>query len=498
MKRKNLTTAIVASIAGVAGISSISNAVNMNAEGVGQILIYPYYSVSEDGPNSLNTMITVVNTTDNAKAVKVRFLEGRNSREVMDFNLYLSEYDVWTAVLAPAVSTIAGHEGELSGKLFTNDTTCTSPNNVSGSQFLPYFFEGAGVGDPLYDEVSHDMVRSREGHFEIIEMGDIVSGSDTETWVTHVAGVPPNCAALDASWTLGGGANDWLIDPTVDLEPETSGGLFGSASIINVQDGTVVSYNAKAVESYRTSVFHSTPGNVLPDLNDGDSGSPSVVFYGGVAVSTYWPIARPIEAFSALFMRNQIYAEYEISASIGAETSYVFTFPTKGYYVDDFRSGQVPAIAPFTESFGEFGACEPYHPSIWDREEDFPSNLPGGPIISPPPPVGDPNIPKFCWETNVINVDKAALLSDVLYSDVAHSLESPYDNGWVRFSFDPLHTTSRGGSAINATGDVHTYEGLPVTGFAVQKYVNGTLPSNVLANYAGLFEHRYSKNIIIS
>ena len=36
-----------------------------------------------------------------AKAVKVRFLEGKNSREVLDFNLYLSAKDVWTAAIIP-------------------------------------------------------------------------------------------------------------------------------------------------------------------------------------------------------------------------------------------------------------------------------------------------------------------------------------------------------------------------------------------------------------
>ena len=48
-----------------------------------------------------NTLLSVVNSTASAKAVKVRFLEGRNSREVLDFNLYLSAKDVWGAALVP-------------------------------------------------------------------------------------------------------------------------------------------------------------------------------------------------------------------------------------------------------------------------------------------------------------------------------------------------------------------------------------------------------------
>ena len=34
------------------------------------------------------------------KSVKVRFLEGKNSREVLDFNLFLSPFDVWTAAVS--------------------------------------------------------------------------------------------------------------------------------------------------------------------------------------------------------------------------------------------------------------------------------------------------------------------------------------------------------------------------------------------------------------
>ena len=103
MKKNNLTTAVVAGLAGVAGISSIASAVNLNSDGLGQVLVYPYYTVNND----LNTLISVVNTTNEVKAVKVRFLEGKNSRECLDFNLYLSPYDVWTAALVAQTATSA-------------------------------------------------------------------------------------------------------------------------------------------------------------------------------------------------------------------------------------------------------------------------------------------------------------------------------------------------------------------------------------------------------
>ena len=95
MKRNTLTTAVLAGVAGMVGLTSVSNAVNLNSDGLGEVLIYPFYTVN----NGLDTLLSVVNTTADVKAVKVRFVDSKNSREVLDFNLYLSPFDVWTGVI---------------------------------------------------------------------------------------------------------------------------------------------------------------------------------------------------------------------------------------------------------------------------------------------------------------------------------------------------------------------------------------------------------------
>ena len=109
MKRNSLTTAVVAGIAGVAGFAGLANAVDLNPDGLGQVLIYPYYTVNKNQ----DTLLSVVNTDAvHGKAVKVRFLEGHNSREVLDFNLFLSEFDVWTAsIFALSDAGVTGSEG---------------------------------------------------------------------------------------------------------------------------------------------------------------------------------------------------------------------------------------------------------------------------------------------------------------------------------------------------------------------------------------------------
>ena len=102
-KRKSL----YAALAGVSalGAAGAAQAVNVNPDGLGQVLLYPYYTVRTDATGSaFNTLLSVVNTTASSKAVKVRFLEGKNSREVIDFNLFLSPYDVWTAAVIPTAA----------------------------------------------------------------------------------------------------------------------------------------------------------------------------------------------------------------------------------------------------------------------------------------------------------------------------------------------------------------------------------------------------------
>jgi hypothetical protein len=161
---------------------------------------------------------------------------------------------------------------------------------------------------------------------------------------------------------------------------------------------------------------------------------------------------------------------------------------------------------PFTSDFNPTGAaCEEYfvgdgpdangnRTGLWDREEQVPGVEVGDNIPSPPP--ADVVVPGafFCWETNVLefeDTDRSDGLSEILGSYNATHLQTLahpgeyFATGWVALRFDQA-------TADNVAGS--TYTGLPVTGFAVQRYVNSTDASGA-RNYAGLFAHRYSKSI---
>src|SRR5262249_50696840 len=156
-----------------------AEAVNLAPEGLGQALIYPYYTV-RNGANGFayNTLLSVVNTTASAKAVKVRFLEGKNSKEVLDFNLFLSHNDVWVA------SVFATANGAA---VSTTDQSCILPNQLpaAGQPFVNFAYSGDGADQTLD--------RTREGYVEILEMATYTDFSTTAIRITH--GSSQNCAA---------------------------------------------------------------------------------------------------------------------------------------------------------------------------------------------------------------------------------------------------------------------------------------------------------------
>jgi hypothetical protein len=501
MKRNNLTTAILAGITGVAGIASVSTAVNLNPDGLGQVLIYPYYTVN----NGLNTLISVVNTTDQTKAIKVRFLEGRNSRECLDFNLYMSPYDVWTAGLVPATATALfspGNVGQDTVKIVTFDNSCTDPLVISGYEFLPFAFTG-GFDDPL----SGDLVRCTEGHFEMIEMGNIVNAATVAAVDHGTNGTPANCSQIVANYSPGG---IWETDFNTDIEPPT-GGIFGSASLIDVVGGVDVSYNADAIDGFTNLALHTSPGDLTPNLNSGLNFT-SNVFSNASVVTDDWNTGS-VQAVSAVYMHNSVFGEYVLSNEFfNAGTEWVVTFPTKNFYVDalrDFTGLGVP-VAPFDNAISEFGACEVYSFNYYDREEQIADPLVANRPPSPLPPGGTVDEAVFCWETNVVefeNTERTVGDSLILGShNTTHFItqsvpaqaatpQGPavaaayFNEGWAAVNFNAATQTT------NDNARTRAYNGLPVTGFAIQRYTNSNLDGGVLANYAGLFAHRYSRDI---
>ena len=473
MKRNLLTAAVVAGFAGVAGLA---NAVELNPDGLGQVLIYPYYTVQANQ----TTLLSVVNTTNRAKAVKVRFLEGYNSQEVLDFNLFLSAYDVWTAGVFALTATGGGN-------VLTDDKSCTNPDLrnratklADGRSYEPFRNNQYQASGPK------GLERTREGYVEMIEMATIAVGSALESGVTHVSGTPDDCSVAR------------VVQPSDTALLPPSGGLFGSGTIVNGALGLIYAYNADAIDGFYTlgtGNLFSGSSSVIPSLAQAQTTATTARAFnyatassGGsnLVVTSDYALANAIDAVSSVFTASSINNEYVIETVSGSETEWVVTFPTKRFYVNP------GPIAPFPKTFNGT-SCAVVGIQYWDREEqttflvdDF-----------SPPPTTQPS--SLCYEAQVITFQKAAdytagagkgkVLGSILTTNIDPRGNPGFSSGWMSLNMDPAAEPH----ALRASLDGDVFHGLPVTGFMAVNYINGNL-GGVLANYSALYRHRSKRN----
>lgn len=442
MKKKLLAAAVAATLA-----QGVAQAANLNPDGLGEVLLYPFYTV-EGGHQ---TLISITNTTNKTKAVKVRFLEAKNSWEVLDFNLYLSPWDMWVGQIV--------EEGSDGAKLVVADNSCTVPNAVAdntidagGTNFRSFAINDAEGAEPQ---------RVREGHIEIIEMGELNDGA-LEAAARHGSdGVPANCTALETAWVNGSFANNASITAP-------AGGIYGVAHLVNVTEGKDYSYDATAIDGFSNVADHTDPGSIAPSLA---SASPAVsrVFNGDNVVTSNW--ARGIDAISALFMHKTVMNDFVREAAVAAKTDWVVTFPTKNKYVNS-----TPAVAPFTKTFAAGGACEEVTYTVTDREEQ---RVTAGLSVSPRPVNA---AEALCWEANVLAISGDSALSGL---NTLTSLSGvSFSSGWISADL----TTGARPALTSLNGD--NYWGLPTIGFAVEYFKNLSADAGKIAEYGALFQNK--------
>jgi hypothetical protein len=398
--------------------------------------------------------------------VKVRFLEGKNSAEVLDFNLYLSPKDVWTTAIVP----MGGGAG-----IVTHDNSCTIPAiPAAGKAFVNFQYTADGAGSSLD--------RTTEGYVEIIEMASYLDTSTTAKNVTHVNSVPPGCAKQTDSL----GASEARV-PT--------GGLMGGMTLINVNSGSDYTEDAVALDNFSDRSQYSGAGEILPNLAQASPAISSVVANNSVYTSA-WPAGA--DAVSAVLMHDQVMNEFVLDAGTNSGTDWVVTMPTKRFYVG-LGTGTPSEL--FQRNFNKTdGACDDVTLNIYDREENTTST----PIdFSPRPPTQTNSL---CWEANVITFNE----SNVLGSANVSNIPTTFQNGWLNLGFAdptiaPIHTltslaTLQISSVGQTTSGTATYAGLPVVGFAVQSFANGAITvgdRTVLSNYGGNFVQKGTRSITL-
>jgi hypothetical protein len=277
----------------------------------------------------------------------------------------------------------------------------------------------------------------------------------------------PSSAKLGDVWVDDGAAG------TTGISAPT-GGLYGAASIINVSDGTMISYNATAIDNFvaEDNTNHTKPGQDKPNLLTVGGQIRANVFESGFVTardeddngdvvsqeftkpdsdnSTRDTNVSALLALDAVLMADAIANEYVTDSASGAETEWVVTMPTKRFRADGkkFTAGigeKTVPLQPFTRQFAkDKGACEDMSFTYWDREEQDSQSAatPKPPVVSPAPPPGAPaEVFSLCREANVIR-----FASDGSYPDASGIFKEPkradtpfgytnfeldYSEGWV-------------------------------------------------------------------
>ncbi len=458
----------------IAALALPAQAVYINPQGTGQVLLFPYYSVN----GSQSTLISVVNTKNTAKVMRIRFREGYNAREVVDFNLVLGPNDAWTA-------TVFALQQADGASILTRDGSCTSPDKPSWTAPFP----GGGYQQAFYpfaydahnsDSGPTAITRTREGYVEVIEMAELRGAL-----AAAASGPQPlNCAPFQQIDTF-----------STDLLPP-GGGLHGNFAIVDVAEGTLFGGAATAIEDFSPVTLFTdfgTPPTLAVGYSRGGEVDALVPSDGGYATLTYSTTAFPAfggpNSISALLMADSVFGAMSREAGVGSHTEWVLTSPTKLFYTDNqmlgVALGDPGAMAPFDKTFGEggvAGSCVSYRAGGFDREGravDFATDPPGA--------VGALPQHALCYATNVVHFSNLTadgatpLLASRLGSKVWNPTPAT-ETANVRLQLG----VRSGGSARNtlpAGLRGPALRGLPVIGFEAVRYINGNVSPGVLANY---------------
>ena len=513
-KRKALSCAV---LAGLGAVATTAEAVVLNPDNTGQVLVYPYYTVQSAGGNLYNTYLSITNTTTRAKVLKVRFREGKTSAEVLDFNLYLSPNDMWVAAIVPD-GTGAGDPARI---VSGGDLSCTDPPIPTGGEPFKNF---AMTGADALPGATLD--RTREGYIEVFEMANLTGTAAANVTHPNTVGAAPACPNSIMSYLdPTGGVPAGLVG---NLEAP-NGGLYGNVTLINVGNGADMGYVAEALDQYSAVQYYATVSSTLPVLGLSANPPSSLVLANGTAYSQDFAASPSLgsagaRAVASVFMHSSVMNDYILDTATASNTDWVMTFPVKREFVNATTAG-----APFTAVMTTTGACESALFNVFNRDEQSLPIASGG--FSPPPSTATPGTGTLCWESTVISMRNTAAhtvpagdsatqrISGVLGSrnTLAVTVPQNFQNGWMMVTFTGSGATGAAGgvptfgpgnrltqTAGSFTTIAGTFVGLPVTGFMVRTLTNNavtcvrggtTVTGGCQGNYGSLFEHAYRTSV---
>jgi hypothetical protein len=446
--------------ASLAILATQAHGMTLSSRGVGQVLIYPYYTVNDHQ----QTLFSLSNTTESGKALQVTFREAYDGRAVFAQEIYLGSNQSWSAnvfalrdvgVSSDAVGIASADKACV--QTMTNPATATTASGLTYRTFDATSYTGANNDTgPTTD------ARMREGFIEVIELGEI--GGDTAGVISPRGSGTPDCSVVVPSIKMIG-----------DLGPPI-GGLSGSAAVVNVNQGTYFGFEPKAIDGFRVQrIAPPTFADLSMAGMDGEDTVSASTDYHGAFLTLTFPRSHAIDAVSALFMATTLTGDIDDTVAVGAATDWVLTFPTKEYYVG--KASIDADSRPFEKNFADAPAgsspvTSDYHAYSRDGN-DLVENWCG---FGECPPVH----PALDYQTQVVSFypQQNGDISNVLGSGVAEFAPIKSDQaGSATIEFLAGHTTP--------SKEGYVLSGLPVIGVQAINYVNDNVSAGVLSNYSG-------------
>lgn len=255
-RKKRLALAMAAAIGGAGLMLNSAHAVNIADDGVGEVLLFQYYKVPS-APGDWQTFFHITNTSDQTIAAKVRFREAENSRDVLNFVIVLSPFDVWTAF------TDRNQAGEP--VLRTVDTTCTSPmfdrvttdNPNQNPELKELKLLDRAISGRLADGGGSAPDRLTEGHMEVIALGTAGTDSLVAALAKHGAdgtpadyrniGVSIGCPTVSQAFNS---ASPDQLNTTAGQFIEPTNALMGNGYLISITEGRAAGFDPVVLANF--------------------------------------------------------------------------------------------------------------------------------------------------------------------------------------------------------------------------------------------------------
>ena len=474
-----------------------------------QVLIFPYYNTN----NGFLTGFNIRNTSNDTKAVKVRFRESKLSNDVLDFNVYLSPWDRFS------MSVSVNGAGQAA--ITTPDKTCTFPAIVGSKAFKGNVYKNTSDAD------------AREGYLEVIEMGvinpntviakdttalKIANGAKIVDGIKHAAATnaPVDCSVIKDAWDAGtfteGGANAVVngVNDTTRIAANITtptGGLQGWSFLLDIANGNAFVANPAAIRNYQTSngdaqrrtaqhYKSDTPATfLLPSLASGNVITTEVLndIGNNTAYPNNWatavdyastlqgqaeiayvnsgstpPTASGINPYpiSALLAATGLTNDYLLDATTNVGTDWVITFPMRkhGIYPNVTYSPAATVAAPVFAN--PVDGNVKFTTTVYNSEEQKVANLTDdfSPVASAPFDL----LPR---EVNILSFGKTgdSTVSKVLNSANTKNLGVSFNDGWAELAFTLNKTANVLSAAAVSSDPINTgitFNGIPAIGFA--------------------------------